>query len=703
MRAHDLITEIFDRPYPVKIFKDQAVARDERGMPLWIDFTRTPAWETVKVTFDRGKGFELTDWGNEFRIFATVVSAIQQWSTQYRPGSMYFSVENDEPNNRQRLYDRMVKKLAGSTDYELVTDPAQIGSDTVRYYAGLLGRRFSDARYWWLVRRDLFKPSTDDASQSESVEEGWRDVARAAALGTAVAAGGAAVYDQMKSARPVPVTAAPADKPFAVPRVTGSPLESFLARAAHAAGMRGTELAQFLAQAAHETGDFQHMRELGASRYFDRYEPRMVRMKKTGEVINANPRAQRLGNDQPGDGARYRGRGFLQITGRDNYRRLGAALNLPLEQQPELLEQPEIAARAALWFWKNRVVPRVQDFADTHAATRAINPALRGLEDRRAKFVEYVKQLRTDTNESQRHDQEWVDAVDRHVRLRAVAKREGDEAKFNYHNDAIKKLYGHDNPPVTPAGTFNDDPGGIEIDETLAETRDRMFDFIKQVLPKWPDYVLRDWIYQMARGEFKQGGWIAFGPKSSEQRYPSFSRESILALIKLEGLSPDTVWKFFPRFEFTMSGLDPSTRQKILARRGGTENPYGVQRDAERHATQAALAKQQGGIRQEPVIGKMTTDGFELIEGWHRTVQHFKMYPQGYYAPAWVAMNPRPVTENFADGKVKGKSRPGRVKRAGASCAGSVADLRQRAAKYGGERGKMYHWCANMKSGRKKK
>jgi len=60
------------------------------------------------------------------------------------------------------------------------------------------------------------------------------------------------------------------------------------------------------------------------------------------------------------------------------------------------------------------------------------------------------------------------------------------------------------------------------------------------------------------------------------------------------------------------------------------------------------------------------------------------------------------VNENFADGKVKGKSRPGRVKRAGASCAGSVTDLRARAKKYGGEKGKMYHWCANMKSGRKK-
>ncbi len=61
------------------------------------------------------------------------------------------------------------------------------------------------------------------------------------------------------------------------------------------------------------------------------------------------------------------------------------------------------------------------------------------------------------------------------------------------------------------------------------------------------------------------------------------------------------------------------------------------------------------------------------------------------------------MRENFADGKKKGKSRPGRVKKSGASCNGSVTDLRSKAKKASGERAKMYHWCANMKSGRKKK
>ena len=61
-----------------------------------------------------------------------------------------------------------------------------------------------------------------------------------------------------------------------------------------------------------------------------------------------------------------------------------------------------------------------------------------------------------------------------------------------------------------------------------------------------------------------------------------------------------------------------------------------------------------------------------------------------------------PVEENFADGKVKGKSRPGRVKKSGASCNGSVTELRAKAKKASGEKAKMYHWCANMKSGKKK-
>jgi hypothetical protein len=64
----------------------------------------------------------------------------------------------------------------------------------------------------------------------------------------------------------------------------------------------------------------------------------------------------------------------------------------------------------------------------------------------------------------------------------------------------------------------------------------------------------------------------------------------------------------------------------------------GIPRDKERHATQAALAQQQGGVRKEPVIIIKTSKGYELAEGWHRTIQHFHMYPDGYTGPAYVAV-----------------------------------------------------------------
>jgi|LakMenEpi03Aug12_release.lakeMendotaPanAssembly.Ray.scaffolds.fasta_scaffold762071_1 hypothetical protein len=87
-----------------------------------------------------------------------------------------------------------------------------------------------------------------------------------------------------------------------------------------------------------------------------------------------------------------------------------------------------------------------------------------------------------------------------------------------------------------------------------------------------------------------------------------------------------------------------------------------------------------------------------IIDGNHRAWAA-KYLLNRDYIQAW---RPVAVNENFADGKVKGKSRPGRVKRSGASCNGSVTDLRRRAKNASGEKARMYHWCANMKSGKNK-
>ena len=116
-----------------------------------------------------------------------------------------------------------------------------------------------------------------------------------------------------------------------------------------------------------------------------------------------------------------------------------------------------------------------------------------------------------------------------------------------------------------------------------------------------------------------------------------------------------------------------------------------------------ALAQLEKGTIEMPIVAIYSDGHKELIGGNTRLTA---MMAKDDQATVWAFKVPDEVAElaeNFADGKVKGKSRPGRVKRSGASCNGSVTALRKRAKNASGEKAKMYHWCANMKSGKKKK
>lgn len=164
--------------------------------------------------------------------------------------------------------------------------------------------------------------------------------------------------------------------------------------------------------------------------------------------------------------------------------------------------------------------------------------------------------------------------------------------------------------------------------EFLTEYRNRMFQYIKSIVPTWPDYVVKDWLYaNFARGEIEGPNW-------------SFRNvgEDIPKIIEGQKLSVDTKWQLVPNMKFTMDMWIPEIVTKLTARAGGKANPDQVPRDAERHTTQAQLAQQQGGVRKEPVILVKRPDGYDLLEGWHRTIQHFHKYPDGYTGPAYVAV-----------------------------------------------------------------
>ena len=249
-----------------------------------------------------------------------------------------------------------------------------------------------------------------------TLEEGWKE--KLATLGVAGALGiGGAAYDYAKNpengpkiikslvgkkssitpqntaaiepatAKTVKPVTTVKNTPAAPKKIDLSKLSEILPNSAkilkkHAleAGITGTELIQLLAQAQHETANFTRTEEIGNKQHFKKYDPKF------------NPRkAKTLGNIKPGDGERYKGRGFLQITGRWNYREAGKALGLPLETQPELLNRPEIAAKVSIWFWNTVVKPNVNNFKDVAHVTKKINPGLSGLDDRIQKFQELMK------------------------------------------------------------------------------------------------------------------------------------------------------------------------------------------------------------------------------------------------------------------------------------------------------------------------
>lgn len=124
--------------------------------------------------------------------------------------------------------------------------------------------------------------------------------------------------------------------------------------------------ASFLSQVAHETAQLRFVREIwGPTDQQKRYEGR-----------------KDLGNTQPGDGFRFRGRGLIQTTGRANYAACGAALGVDLLALPELLETPEYAVRSAGLFWLMRGLNALADAGDQVAVTKRVNGGRNGLAER---------------------------------------------------------------------------------------------------------------------------------------------------------------------------------------------------------------------------------------------------------------------------------------------------------------------------------
>lgn len=155
-------------------------------------------------------------------------------------------------------------------------------------------------------------------------------------------------------------------------------------------------LCHFLGQVFVETGGFSAMEENLNYRKPDRLDAIFSAVKgledakaliaRGPEAIGNRVYANRLGNgdEASGDGWRYRGSGYKQLTGRNNYRDIGAMVGMDLEGAPELAREPEAAARVAFAFWDARGCSPLADKGDLEGVTKKINgPAMLGLAERR--------------------------------------------------------------------------------------------------------------------------------------------------------------------------------------------------------------------------------------------------------------------------------------------------------------------------------
>lgn len=165
-------------------------------------------------------------------------------------------------------------------------------------------------------------------------------------------------------------------------------------------------VAAFVAQCSHESGSFRIIREnlnyrwQSLRKLFPKYFPtdelaqRYASMPNKQEAIANRIYANRMGNgpEESGDGFLYRGRGLIQLTGKENYSWFAASLGISVCEATEYLETFEGAAQSACWFWETNNLNQWADKDDILTLTKRINGGTIGLEDR-IKHYEHAKEV----------------------------------------------------------------------------------------------------------------------------------------------------------------------------------------------------------------------------------------------------------------------------------------------------------------------
>jgi putative chitinase len=151
----------------------------------------------------------------------------------------------------------------------------------------------------------------------------------------------------------------------------------------------------FIGQCMHESGGFKFLKEnlnYSAKALMATWPSRFPdadtaeKYARQPEMIANKVYSGRMGNTEDGDGAKFIGRGLIQLTGKDNYKAFGEAIGEDLIANPQLVEEPRYAALSAGWFWNKRGLNTLADAMDVTTLTVRINGGKIGIDDRIAKI-----------------------------------------------------------------------------------------------------------------------------------------------------------------------------------------------------------------------------------------------------------------------------------------------------------------------------
>jgi len=160
--------------------------------------------------------------------------------------------------------------------------------------------------------------------------------------------------------------------------------------------------AAFIGQCAHESNNFKVLEEnlnyspealmrVWPSRFPDMATA--IKYAHQPQLLANKVYTGRLGNTQENDGFAYRGRGLIQLTGKELYGNCGSGIGVELLGNPNLLTDPKYAALSAGWFWNRKQINFLADSGDIETMTKRINGGLIGLDDRKVKIAEALAVL----------------------------------------------------------------------------------------------------------------------------------------------------------------------------------------------------------------------------------------------------------------------------------------------------------------------